>query len=333
MSGEAAADPSGVVLAPGKPAPVRAVFLGSGSFAVPILDALAALPGVEVVAVVSAPDRPVGRKAIVTSTPVAARARALGLHLHQPGRVRSPESVAMLVTLAPDLAVLADYGQLIPRSLIELPARGFLNLHPSSLPRHRGATPIPATILAGDNASAVTLLCLTEELDAGPIVAVAPLEVRLDDTTSELEGRAAEVAALLLARALPEWLAGRLTPTLQPAEGMTLTRPLRREDGRIDPLRPAVELERQVRAFQPWPGSFLETSGGRLIVWRASLVPGIAEAGGQSEPGNLLRFGDGLALATGAGLLRLDEVQLAGGRRMTSAALTRGSPGLLGNRG
>ena len=135
---------------PGSAPAIRTVFFGSGSFAVPILDALVAIPAVRVEAVVSAPDRPVGRKAILTPTPVAARAAELGLPLLQPARVRGPESVAALRALAPDLAVLADYGQLIPASLLDLPPRGFLNLHPSALPRHRGAAPIPATILAGD---------------------------------------------------------------------------------------------------------------------------------------------------------------------------------------
>jgi methionyl-tRNA formyltransferase len=303
---------------------VRAVFLGSGSFAVPILDALVALPGIDLLAVVSAPDRPVGRKAVLTPTPVAARAVEVGLPLHQPVRVRAPESVAALAAMAPELAVLADYGQLIPLSLIEMPRRGFLNLHPSALPRHRGAAPIPATILAGDTGSAVTLLALTEDLDAGPIVAVEPLEVRPDDTTPVLEERAALAAARLLTRALPEWLAGRLPSRPQPTEGATLTRPLRREDGRLDPQRSAVQLERQVRAYQPWPGSFVETSSGRLIVWRSSVATPLP----QRRPGTLSADERGLSLWTISGRLWLDEVQLAGGRRIDSRALVRGYPSL-----
>ena len=307
---------------------VRTVFFGSGSFAVPVLEALISMPGVQVEAVVSVPDRPVGRRAILTSTPVAARAVGLGLRLLQPARVRGAESLAALRALAPDLAVLADYGQLIPRGLIELPPRGFLNLHPSALPRHRGAAPIPATILAGDTSSAVTLMLLTEEMDAGPIVAVEPVEVRPDDTAPILEARAASTAARLIARALPEWLAGQLVARPQPVEGVTLTRPLRRQDGLLDPKRSAEELERQVRAFQPWPGSYIETAAGRLIVWRADVCP--------SEPGDspetIVTQSDGLALSTASGRLRLDEVQLAGKRRVTGAELRHGHPGLAGSR-
>ena len=313
----AAADPSSAV---------RAVFFGSGRFAVPILERLAAMPGVDLAAVVSAPDRPVGRKAVVTPTPVTARARELDLAVLQPARVRRPEAVAEIASLGPDLIVLADYGQLIPRALLDLPARGFLNLHPSALPRWRGAAPIPATILAGDSHAAVALMVVTEEMDAGPIVATAPLDVRPDDTAVTLEDRAAGVAASLLSDALPDWLAGRIEPRPQPAEGVTLTRPLRREDALLDPGFPAARLERQVRAYQPWPGAALETAEGRVLVWRAHVEP--------SDPGDragrLVRAGrDGLAVATPDGRLVLEEVQPAGGRRMSGSELLRGRPSLV----
>jgi methionyl-tRNA formyltransferase len=321
----AAADRSGVGRASPGPG-VRTAFFGSGGFAVPILDALAAMPGLRVEAVVSAPDRPVGRKAIVTPTPVTARARELGLPVLQPVRVRQPEAIAEVQGLAPDLIVLADYGQLIPKVLLDLPARGFLNLHPSALPRWRGAAPIPATILAGDMASAVTLMIVTEEMDAGPIVAVEPLEVRPDDTAVTLEERAAEAAARLLRRALPEWLSGRLVARPQPEDGVTLTRPLKRDDGRLDPTRPAIELERQVRAYQPWPGGYLETPEGRLVVRTARVAP--TEAG--DATGRLVAHSrDGLALATAQGRLVLDQVQLAGRKRGSATDLRRGYPGLL----
>ncbi len=302
---------------------VRTVFFGSGRFAVPILDALVAIPAVSVVAVVSAPDRPVGRKAVVTPTPVTGRARELGLSLLQPARVRAPEAVDALRAVSPDLAILADYGQLIPAALLELPPRGFLNLHPSALPRHRGAAPIAATILAGDTASAVTLIVVSEEMDAGPIVAIEPLAVRAGDTAITLEERASKAAADLLAWALPDWLAGRLQPRPQAPEGVTLTRPLRRSDGLLDAHKTAPELERQTRAYQPWPGSYLERPEGRLIVWQA----GVAEPEPGDLPGRLVSTPDGgLALATASGRLVLEDVQRPGGRRMTAAEYRRGNP-------
>jgi methionyl-tRNA formyltransferase len=316
--------------------PARTVFVGSGCFAVPILEALIELPGCRVEAAVSAPDRPVGRKAVLTATPVSARAEELGLAVLKPERVRGPESVAALRALAPDLIVLADYGQLIPRVLLDLPPRGFLNLHPSALPRHRGAAPIPATILSGDTESAVTLMVVTEEMDAGPIVATEPLAVRPDDTAVTLEERAAEAAARLLRRALPEWLAGRLAVRPQPAEGVTMTRPLRREDGRLDPSRPARELERQVRAYQPWPGSYIQsdqTGGERLIVKRAHLAgnePGDRDKVGrfvvESGPGKVL---GPPALVTVEGRLVIDVMQQAGGREMAAEEFLRGHPEIL----
>ena len=325
MSNAAAGSPT-IGRASAEP-PVRAVFFGSGCFAVPILDALMAVSGVRVEAVVSAPDRPGGRKAVLTPTPVTARARELGLAVLQPVRVRRPEAVEELRALAPDLMILADYGQLIPRVLLDLPPRGFLNLHPSALPRWRGAAPIPATILAGDTESAVTLIVVTEEMDAGPIVATEPLGVRPDDTAVTLEERAAEAAARLLRRALPEWLGGRLAARPQREKGVTLTRPLRRADGLLDPGLAAVELERHVRAYQPWPGSYIETPEGRLIVCRGHAAP--AEPG--DVAGRLMGAGrDGLALCTVSGRLVLDEAQLAGKKRVSAADLRRGYPGLVG---
>jgi methionyl-tRNA formyltransferase len=322
---EAAAEGSNVA-GPSPEHGVRTVFFGSGSFAVPILDALATLSGVRVEAVVSAPDRPVGRKAVITPTPVTARARELGLPVLQPVRVRRPEAVDSIAAFLPQLIVLADYGQLIPPVLLSSPVRGFLNLHPSALPRWRGAAPIPATILAGDTGTAVTLIVVTEEMDAGPIVAVEPLDVHPDDTAVALEERAAEAAARLLRRALPEWLAGRLQPRPQPDEGVTLTRPLRREDGLLDATRTAVQLERQVRAYQPWPGAYLEIELGRLIVWRARVVA--SEPG--DDPGRLVSTGrDGVGLATAEGRLLLDEVQLAGKTRVSAAEFRRGYPKLV----
>ena len=336
MSDAAAEGPS-VDRAPAE-SQVRTVFFGSGGFAVPILDALLAVEGVCVEAVVSAPDRPVGRKAVLTPTPVTARARELDLPVLQPARVRRPEAAEELRALAPDLIVLADYGQMIPRVLLDLPPRGFLNLHPSALPRWRGAAPIPATILGGDRESAVTLIVVTEEMDAGPIVAAAPLEVWGDDTAVTLEERAAVVAGELLRRALPEWLAGRLVARPQTAEGVTTTRPLRREDGLLDPSLSAVELERHVRAYQPWPGAYIQgdkTGGGRLIVHKAHVAPsrpGDAEFVGGLGHGSVPsdHEWEPLLFPTADGRLVLDVVQAAGGREMAAGEYRRGHPDPVG---
>jgi methionyl-tRNA formyltransferase len=305
----------------------RAVFLGTGTFAVPILEALAAAPEIELVAVVTAPARPAGRGQQIRVSPVAARAHELGCRVLAPAHLRLPEAVAAVRALAPELLVLADYGQMVPPELLALPRLGALNLHPSLLPRHRGAAPVAAAILAGDRESGVTLMRMDEGLDSGPIVAQCRVALDGRETAPELEARLAALSATLLAQSLGDWLAGRLPATAQPgASGITMTRPLRRADGRLDTTRPAIELERHVRAYQPWPGTYIETEGGRLLIWRAEAMGDDTGA----VPGTICADGDGLAIATPGGRLRLIEVQAAGGRRMDGAALRRGRPGLVG---
>lgn len=294
-------------------------------FAVAILEELLADPTVEVIGVVSAPDRPAGRGGEVRAVPVAALARQRGLALLQPARLRAIEPVEAIVGLRPDLGVLADYGQIVPVALLDAPARGMLNLHPSLLPRHRGATPIPAAILAGDRETGVSLFRMDAGLDTGPLIATEAVPLAGTETAPGLEAALAAVAAGLLHRSLGPWLRGELEARLQPAAGATLSRPLRRGDGRLDPERPAVELERKVRAYLGWPGSYLETSAGRLVVWRASVVPHL-----DVPAGMIVVSGPGLALGTSSGSLGLDEVQLPGGRRMSGAELRRGHSSLAG---
>jgi methionyl-tRNA formyltransferase len=304
---------------------VRTVFLGSGRFAQPILGRLAAHPSVEVVGVVTAPPRPVGRRQIETPTPVETTARELGLQVMTPSRLRDTAAVADILGLEPTLLVLADYGQIVPSELLDAPD-GALNLHPSLLPRHRGATPIPAAILADDAETGVSLMRMDEGLDTGPLIAIERVSLAGDETTPALEARLAIVAAGLLARSLDPWLIGDLPALPQANVGATTTRPLRREDGRLDASLPAVQLERQIRAHLPWPGSFVETDDGRLVVLSARLAPADAD----DTPGTIVPDEGGLALATSDGRLILDEVQPAGGRPMSGEAFLRGRPSILG---
>jgi methionyl-tRNA formyltransferase len=315
--------------APGRAADrARTVFFGSGAFAVPILDVLAGDPRLELVAVVSAPDRPVGRSREVTPTPVAARAAALRIPLVQPARVRAPEAIAELTALQPDLGVLADYGQIVPRPVLDLPAHGILNIHPSLLPRHRGATPIAATIAAGDDRGGVTIIRMDDGIDTGPIVARQSWPLAGTERAPDLEARAAREGAELLTRTIDPWLAGTAPAIPQTATGATVTRPFRRDDGRLEPIRRAVDLERDVRALAPWPGSFVETPAGRLAVHEAS----VGDSEPEDAPGVLVRHGDRLALATANGRLILDRVQLAGRRAVAGDEFLRGQPRLVGAR-
>jgi len=300
----------------------RTVFIGSGGFGRESLWRLAEHPDVELVGVVTAPPRAAGRGGRTTVTPIHEAARHVEVRpILTPHRLREPAAVSEILALDPDLVVLADYGQIVPSPLLDL-RHGALNLHPSLLPRYRGATPIPAAILGGDVETGVTLMRMDQGLDTGPIVAQTRVELRGDETTPLLEETLEVEAAGLLARYLGPWVRGKITATPQSDGGASQTRPLRREDGRLDPHRPVVELERQVRAYQPWPGSFVETDAGRLIVWRAELD------GAGPPPGVFDERGFG---AGDGSRLRLLEVQPAGRDRMTWEAFLRGRPTIVGS--
>lgn len=305
------------------------MFLGSGEFAVAVAQALFEHPSVQVVGVVTAPPRPAGRGRIDRPTPIGMWSAEHDLPTLTPARLRAPQAVAELAALAPELLVLADYGQLVPSSLLDLPSHGSLNLHPSLLPRHRGASPVAATILAGDEQAGVTLMLMDAGLDSGLIVAQRAVPLEGDELAPELEHELSVLAAQVLGDSLADWLAGRIEPRAQPPDGVTMTRPLQREDGRLDPRKPAAHLERQVRAYQPWPGSWLDVRGDRIVVWRAGVRP----AARGTTPGDLVALADGgLALVTADGALELVELQPASGRRMSGAEFARGRIGRLGIR-
>jgi methionyl-tRNA formyltransferase len=300
--------------------PTRTLFFGSGSVALPALARMLDSDLVELASVVTAPPRPAGRKRVLRPTLVADAAVAAGLPLRTPITLRDDDVLAELGATAPDLIVLADYGRIIPAAVLAMPHHGALNIHPSLLPHHRGAAPVQGAILAGDRTTGVTLMRMDEGLDTGPIVAQRKVPLDGSEIAPELEARLAALGAELLMECLPGWLDGTLTSHPQPDEGATLTRLLQRHDGRLDPRRPARELERQVRAYQPWPGSFLELDGERLKVWRA----GILAAATSVAPGDIVLAEGSLALGTTEGVLRLDEVQPAGKRRMSGADYRRG---------
>jgi methionyl-tRNA formyltransferase len=306
-------------------APARVLFFGSGGFAVPILYRLGHLPEVEVVGVVSTMAKPAGRKGMLKPSPVLVAARTRKVPLMTPPHVRDPRAIAAIRELRPDLGVLADFGQIVPQDLLDVFPHGVLNVHPSLLPRHRGATPIPATIIAGDDEAGVTLIEMDAGLDTGPIVALERWPLEGTETASELEARAAGVGAGLVSRFVGPWLRDEIEASPQATDGVTMTRPLRREDGRLDVWLRADELERQVRAYQPWPGSFVETPAGRLVIWGAS----VGEPTDETMPGTI-GPGPSLQVATADRWLVLDEVQPAGGRRMAGDAWLRGRPAVAG---
>ncbi len=305
----------------------RIVFMGTPEFAVPTLDALA--DAHQVVGVITQPDRPAGRGRRLAPSPVKQVALEHGLMLSQPHSLRTPEAVAQLSAWRPEVFVVAAFGQILPQDVLDIPPHGCLNVHGSLLPRWRGAAPVAAAILAGDEVTGVTIMQMDAGLDTGPILAQQAEQIRPDYTRAALEERLARLGAKLLVETLVAYLvetlvaylAGSLLPRSQPGEGATYAGQLRKEDGCLDWSRPAVELDRRVRAFTPWPGVFTMWRGRRIKVLRAVPLP--AWRGGLS-PGTVVALAGEVVVATGEGALRLEEVQLAGKRPMDIGAFLRG---------
>lgn len=308
------------------------MFFGTAELAVASLTALARPPAGRLVVVVTQPDRPKGRSLRLQPSPVKVRAIELGLPVWQPERCRAPDFLERLRAAAPDLMVVAAYGQLLPPALLELPPHGCLNVHASLLPKYRGASPIQAALLNGDAETGVTLMRMDAGLDTGPMVAQERTPIAPGEDAAHLHDRLAELGAALLVRSLPAYLEGRLAPQPQPLEGVSYAGKITKEDGRLDWSLPAATLDRRLRAFTPWPGVFtyLPDPGKPVLmkIWRADPVLGVA-----GRPGEVLRADhDGIVIACGQGALRVTELQREGGRRLTAAEFLKGhplSPGLV----
>jgi len=305
----------------------RLVFMGTPEFAVPALRAL--VERHQVAGVVTQPDRPAGRGRAMAVSPVKAAALALRLQVFQPEALRAPEAIAHLARWQPELIVVAAFGQILRPSVLALPQHGCLNLHASLLPRYRGAAPIPAAILAGEQTAGVTLMQMDEGLDTGPILAQAELPIAADETTGSLTAKLADLGAGLLIEKLPAWLDGALQPRPQDHLQATYCRPLQKADGQLDWGRPAVQLDRQVRACDPWPGAYTAWQGQRLKFLRTRPWPARQAAG---TAGQVVRLEAGVGVVTGQGLLELLEVQLAGKKPMAGELFALGQRGLIGSR-
>jgi methionyl-tRNA formyltransferase len=306
----------------------RIVFMGTPDFAVPTLEALVeahqvvGVDRLQLVGVVTQPDREAGRGRELRPSPFKEVALEHALPLFQPQTLRTREAVAHLAAWEPDVIVVAAFGQILRQDVLDLPTHGCLNVHASLLPRWRGAAPAVAAILAGDEVTGVTIMKMDAGLDTGPILKKSePETIGANDTRAELEKRLAKVGADLLVRVLPAYLAGDLVPQPQSEEGVTYAPQLRKEDGQIDWHRSAVQLDRQVRAVTPWPGAFTTLQGQRLKILQATPLPAWR---GDAPPGTIVALADGCAVVTGKGALRLKEVQLAGKRPMDIEAFLCG---------
>ncbi len=308
------------------PPRLRTIFLGTPTFAVPSLQAV--LDEVELVAVVTQPDRPKGRGQQVESPPVAVLAHSRALRLFQPARLRAPEVLRALAALDPQLLVTVAYGKIIPKELLVLPPRGCINLHPSLLPRYRGASPIQHAIANGDPDTGVTIMYQTEELDAGDMILQERVPIAPTDTAKTLEEKLAHVGAHLLVEAIRLLAQGRAPRHPQDPVVATYVGKLTKEDGRIDWSRPARALTNFIRAMDPWPSAYTWHRGRLLKIWKGHLVPAAGAPGTIAE----VRRGEGFVVAAGADGVLVEEVQPEGRRRMSAEEYVRGSRLAVGDR-
>lgn len=298
---------------------IKIVFMGSPEFALPILSALA--EQYQVVGVVTQPDRASGRGRELKAPPVKTLALQLGIPVIQPEKLKQPEAMAQLRAWNPDIIVVAAFGQILKRDVLELPRYGCINVHASLLPRWRGAAPINAAILNGDDEIGVTIMQMDVGLDTGPMLTKKTLRAAPDLTTGSALSILSTLGADLLLETLPDYCSGKLIPTPQPDDGVTYAPMLKKEDGLLDFSHPAVELERRARAMNPWPGAWFMWNGNPLKVLRAS-VTGIEKI---SASGTRLNVEGKPAIQTSDGVLVLEEVQPAGKKSMSGKSFLAGA--------
>lgn len=295
-------------------APLRLVFAGTPEFSVPALEALHAA-GHSIVAVYTQPDRPAGRGRTLAASPVKQRALALGLPVEQPATLRTAEAQARLAAFAPDVMVVVAYGLILPQAVLDAPRLGCLNIHASLLPRWRGAAPIQRAVLAGDARTGISIMCMEAGLDTGPELLRREVAIGPRETAGELHDRLAPIGADAIVEAIAGWASGRLQPQPQPEEGATYAAKIRKEEARIDWSRPAIEIDRQVRAFNPWPVAETTLDGAPVRVWSAEDRRHPENRGHPPDlPGTVLDVPGRIVVATGDGALELLQLQWPGRR-------------------
>jgi methionyl-tRNA formyltransferase len=301
----------------------KIVFMGSPEFAVPTLKAL--VESFNVIGVVTQPDRPAGRGRKLTPPPIKILAEEYGLPVIQPQRLRQPQSMEQLQSWQPDVIVVAAFGQILRQEALELPPYGCINVHASLLPRWRGAAPVRAAILHGDSHSGVTIMRMDPGIDTGPILSQQVVPVQPDDTAQSLSEKLAHAGGKLLIDTLPGYLTGEITPTPQDDALATYAPVLEKANGELDFTRPAIDLERMVRAFYPWPGAYTRSwQGEPLKILRACVVPA-NELDHDIEPGQRAVHHRLPAFGAAGGLLVLEEVQPPGKKPMDGEAFLHGA--------
>jgi methionyl-tRNA formyltransferase len=304
---------------------MRIVFIGTGEIGVPTLEALLKSEH-DVVGVVTQPDKPVGRNQQIEPPPIKkvliGRARPPGAPILQPPRIKDPHAIEEIRALTPDVIVVMAYGQILPPGILEIPKIACLNLHASLLPRWRGAAPIQAAIAAGDQTTGITVMYMDEGLDTGDILLQRAIDILPDETGGSLHDRLGQIAPDALLESL-RLLATKTAPRIPQDNALATYAPkLKREQGKIDWFETAEVIERKIRAFNPWPGAFMQIGGQNLKIFSATVV----DFNGQ--PGEILERDKRLIIAAGKHAVALNEVQLEGKRRMSAAEFLRGHQGL-----
>lgn len=307
--------------------PPRVLFYGSPDFAVPTLRALIESP-YRPVAVVTQPDARAGRGRSLRPPPVKELAAEYGIPALQPSRLRDGAAIAQIASLKPDLQIVAAYGQIIPVEILDLPKHGTLNVHASLLPRWRGASPISAAILHGDEETGVTIMLVDETEDTGDILRQRATAVGPSEHAGELSDRLAEMGAGLLLETIPDWLDGSVTPLPQDSALATRARRVKKQQGRIDWASDAAQIARHVRAYTPWPAAATTLGKSAIRITQAVEI----EVESSEEPGMIVGDGETIDVATGSGVLAVNRLQRAGKRELSAEEFSRGTRDLVGQR-
>lgn len=298
----------------------RTIFFGTPDFAIPSLKALLTCPQLELCAVITQPDKPVGRNRHMEAPPVKQLAETACIPVLQPVTVRTPDFENTLREYAPDIIVLVAYGKIIPDNLLAVPQFGWINVHASLLPSLRGASPIQHAILDGLTETGITIIKLDSGMDTGPILSQKRVPVRETEIFVTLHNQLARLGADLLTETIIPYLEGKLTPTPQPSENVSICAPIHKEDGKIDWAQPASHIERMIRALTPWPGAF--------STWNTTMLKFIsAQAYGDqhsSSPGQISAIGNELRVQCGQGVLRITKLQPSGKRPLSDQEFIHG---------
>ncbi|WDL99277.1 methionyl-tRNA formyltransferase [Alicyclobacillus sp. ALC3] len=296
--------------------------MGTPDFAVPALEAVAKGP-YDVVAVVTQPDRPQGRRRVLTPSPVKRAAQALSLPLLQPDKVRRDGALTQIAALRPDVLVTAAYGQILPQRLLDIPRLGCINIHASLLPRWRGAAPIHRALLAGDAETGVTLMEMVAALDAGPILSARAVPIELEDNVGSLHDRLAALGAQMLVELLPEYVSGRVKAQPQPDIGVTYAKQLHRDDEWINWANRVAVVHDHIRGLSPWPGAAAKLRGADFKIWAARPIVD-SSLGTPELPGTLRLNGRQVLVSCLDGWIELNSLQPAGRKAMTADDWARG---------